>query len=55
MTLAPARATFERDAQMRTTRLIGVPAAGGIGLQAVPVHEGGVMVAADISLYRIAA
>jgi len=52
LVLVPARATFERDAAQRTTRLTLVPATGGAGLEVRPVRDpAGLMVAADVSIY----
>ena len=52
VTLAPARATFERDDQRRTTRLLVLPLAGVNGIEVLPVRDAsGLMVAADIGLY----
>jgi hypothetical protein len=58
VTLAPARATFERDAgSIATKKLVVVPSAGGSRLEITPVRDQatGLMVAADIELILDAA
>ena len=57
ITLAPARVTFERGEDKRTSRMLVLPLSGGQGLEVLPVRDAqsGLMVAADIGLFDLAA